>query len=190
MILSNELLEDRLLVDGCLAGDPESWEKIYQLHHDRLLMTIRALTFGTHIGAELVDEIAARVWFSIVDNQGRLLDRFDPNRGCRLIAFLTGIAKFETLNFFRSERRRKRREELVSRDVDQQHQSQWHQSMEIEDFATLLTPGEKDYLAYELACEHPGSDSTEEKAFTDTSRWQFRSRIQKKLRAYAHQITK
>jgi DNA-directed RNA polymerase specialized sigma24 family protein len=186
MTTSTELKNDRKLIDNCIAGDALAWEEIYQLYHDRLVMTIRQLTFGTSVGSELVDEIAARVWFSLVDNQCRLLDRFDPERGCRLIAFLTGIAKFETLNFFRSERRRRRREEIVSTSVDRQHQSQWQQYFEIDDFKNVLTPGELSYLSYELESEQQKSDDeTGEPQFSDTSRWQFRSRIQKKLRVYS-----
>ena len=184
MFMSQELFEDRRLVDRCLLGDPKAWSEIYHQHHDRLLREIRKLTFGTHVNAELVDEIAARVWFTVVDNDARLLGRFDPLRGCRLIAFLTGIAKFETLNFFRSERRRKRREERVSHTVDQQIDSQWQQRMEIEDFTNLLTPGEKKYLACELnsLLDEGGQESLPN--ISDTSRWQYRSRIQKKLKSY------
>ncbi len=185
MITDSDLLADRKLVDACIAGEPLAWEQIYRLHHDRLLMTIRSLTFGKHVSAELVDEIAARVWFSLVDDDCRLLNRFDPSRGCRLIAFLTGIAKFETLNFFRSERRRKRREESVSREVDQPFQSQWQQSFEIDDFSNLLTPGEKDYLQFELE-QRNQLTRNQQGRFSDTSRWQYRSRIQRKLRAYTN----
>ena len=184
MSMSQELIEDRQLVDRCLLGDSKAWSKIYHLHHDRLLMAIRTLTFGNQANAELVDEIVARVWFAVVDNDARLLDRFDPQRGCRLIAFLTGIAKFETLNFFRSERRRKRREEYVSQAVEQQLETQWQQRMEIEDFTNLLTPGEQKYLACELNSLLNEGEQIAGRDISDTSRWQYRSRIQKKLKIY------
>lgn len=186
MAVSQELIEDRRLVDRCLLGDSKAWSEIYHLHHDRLLVEIRKLTSGTHVNAELVDEIAARVWFTVVDNDARLLGRFDPQRGCRLIAFLIGIAKFETLNFFRSERRRRRREESVSHTVDQQFESQWQQRMEIDDFSSLLTAGEKKYLACELSSLLEDGQQESLRFFSDTSRWAYRSRIQKKLKNYTN----
>jgi DNA-directed RNA polymerase specialized sigma24 family protein len=62
----------------------------------------------------LVDEIAARVWYSAISADGRLLDRFDAAQNCRLSTFLSAIARGQAVAIFRSEKRRRNREAVVS----------------------------------------------------------------------------
>ena len=50
---------------------------------------------------ELVDEITARVWYALVADDGKLLERYDPSRGARLITFLRALTKGVASGYFR-----------------------------------------------------------------------------------------
>ena len=75
---------DRELVDRALAGQPGAWDDLYFRCHQPLLAAIRAIIANRTVDPNLVDELAARVWYAVVRDEGRLLDRFDPGRGCTL----------------------------------------------------------------------------------------------------------
>ena len=60
--------------------------------------------------AATVDEIAARIWYTLVRDDFRLLAAFDGSRDVRLNTFLAGLARIEILRFFRAERRRQTHE--------------------------------------------------------------------------------
>ena len=64
---------------------------------------------------QLTEEIAARVWFTLVRDAGRLLAKFDAARDCRFGVFLVGLARNEILQYVRHERRRVRRERIGGR---------------------------------------------------------------------------
>ena len=95
---------DRQLIDLALAGDATAWEGLYQQCHRPLITAIRGMLRGRAVDTNLVDELAARVWYAVVREQGELLTRFDPARGCRLTTYLATIAKDEAGRLFRSER--------------------------------------------------------------------------------------
>ena len=102
--------DDRLLVDQCLTGDETAWEKLYYRCHPALIKAIRYLLGNDNRDPNLVEEIAARVWYILLRNDGELLGRFDPDRDCRLQAYLIGFARNEILQYLRSERRRRSHE--------------------------------------------------------------------------------
>jgi len=52
---------------------------------------------------QLVDEIAARVWYAVIRDGGRVLAGFDPQRDTRLRVFLTGVARLEARQYLRTD---------------------------------------------------------------------------------------
>ena len=104
---------DRALIDRCIAGEVAAWEDIYRQCHDPLCGSIKALLGPGFHDPNLVDDIAARVWYALVKNDGELLDRFDPCRDLRLGVFFRGLARVELMQHFRAERRRITREAEV-----------------------------------------------------------------------------
>ena len=63
---------DRKLIDQCLAGEPTAWSQLYQACHEPLLVAIRAFLRDAAADTNLVDEIAARVWYAVVRHTGEL----------------------------------------------------------------------------------------------------------------------
>jgi DNA-directed RNA polymerase specialized sigma24 family protein len=178
-------MADRQLVDRCLAGDSKAWEEVYFQFHDRLLASIRNMLGAHRADPNLVDEIAARVWYAVVANDSRLLARFQPQRGCRLSTFLATIARGQAVAVLRSERRRRDRELVVSRaDVQSPEESLENMLVQLDEFLGTLTRRERQFCAEILLELTDGSDGE----FSQANAWQLRSRISSKLRKFVGEI--
>ena len=68
---------DQALIDRCLEGEVAAWEQLYHVHHGPLCTSIKAILGGPQSDPELVDEIAAMVWYALVAKDGALLGRFE-----------------------------------------------------------------------------------------------------------------
>jgi DNA-directed RNA polymerase specialized sigma24 family protein len=182
--VSAKVVQDRRLVDRCLAGDITAWSALYAQFHDTMLSGIRAFLGRSAQDLNLVEEIAARVWYALVKNDSELLNRFDVSRGCRFSTFLSLVAKNEARILLRSEKRRRKRELMVSRLESEPFPSQesiiW---LSDEDFILTLSPAERAFYVDVLM-----ADKTEVNGhpteYTDQNRWQLRSRIRRKLERY------
>jgi len=173
--------QDQQLVDRCLAGDVAAWEDLYSQCHGPLLSLIKGI-LSTAADANLVDEIAARVWYALVANDGELLTRFDHSRGNRLITFMRAIARDETKRYFRAEIRRREREAIVVREKSVVSTSDGiTPHFLVEEFLTTLSPSDRSFcLEHVLAA--PAQD-----VIPTASRppvWQRTRRIYKKLIAF------
>jgi DNA-directed RNA polymerase specialized sigma24 family protein len=175
---------DRQLVDRCLAGEREAWDSLYHQCHRPLLASIRAMLGPGRDDPNLSEEIAARVWYAVVADGSQLLARFDPARGCRLSTFLAAVARGQAIAIFRSERRRRTREAMVSR-VEQEWPGQSLEQLEnsIDEFLKTLTPRERQFCAQILLEQADFENSV----YTSASAWQLRSRIHKKLQRFARE---
>jgi len=121
------------------------------------------------------------VWFAVVKEDSRLLDRYDTARGCRLTTFLAALARTEVLQHFRSERRRKARERAVSQsETKQTDLSVTQANLLIEEFIGTLTPREQEFLATQLL----SGDHAECGQFSRATAWQLRSRVRRKLSGF------
>jgi DNA-directed RNA polymerase specialized sigma24 family protein len=173
---------DRRLVDRCLSGDSRAWEELYLQFHDRLLISIRVMLGGGRADPNLVDEIAARVWYAVVADGAQLLARFQPQRGCRLSTFLAAIARAQAVAVFRSEKRRRGRELMASRAECQSPEESLETMLaELDDFLATLTPREREFCGQVLL---ELTDTTEQ-AYSSANAWQLRSRIRVKLRRFS-----
>ena len=171
---------DQQLVDRCLAGDVSAWEDLYTRCHGPLLALIKGMLRSAD--TSLIDEIAARVWYALVADDGALLTRFDPSRGNRLITFMRAIARDEGKRYFRAEVRRKQREEIATRQksVDAESEAPVPHFL-VEEFLTTLSPTDRSFcLQHVLAA--PTKDGG-----IPSSRpagWQQTHRLYKKLLAF------
>lgn len=173
---------DRKIIDQCLAGKPAAWSDLYRKCHEPLVMAIRIFLRDSAADTNLIDEIAARVWYAVVRNSGELLSRFDVSRGCRLTTFLSVLAKSEARQYFRSERRRRSREEVASRREGEVHSDNLLiASATEEEFIGTLTPSERVY--YESVLLAPKSDDSA-RQYSSENGWQLRRRVRKKLSQY------
>jgi DNA-directed RNA polymerase specialized sigma24 family protein len=176
--------DDQVLVDRCRAGDDAAWEEIHARCHSHLVKQIRYTLGERARDANLVDEIAARVWFGLVADDGYLLERFQPDRGNGLGKYLAAIARFEVLRHQRGEFRRRRREQetQTARQSARDDRQLAEMTLDVQDFLPKLTPREKEFFYRVLL----GNDNRngEELQISAPNAWQLRHRIRRKLLAF------
>jgi DNA-directed RNA polymerase specialized sigma24 family protein len=168
---------DRLLVDACLAGSRSAWRALFEEQNRRLLRAIACMLgpLQRH-DVELIDEIAAQVWSAVVNEDCNLLRRFDESRG-RLATYLAAIAKDQLVRFFRSERRRERREAESLRGKPSVSTFE-HLGVSLEDIVASLTPSEREFFEHVLT---NGASNGDAKEYSNANRWTLTSRIRAKL---------
>ena len=172
---------DRLLAERCLAGEVAAWEELYGRFHGPLCTAIRGMLGSGGSDSSRVDEIAARVWYALVRNDGELLDSFAPARHIRLAGFLRGLARVEIMRYFRAEYRRRTQEAACPcRGSGASAVSDWQVTAMIEDFATTLTVGEQEFLEEHLLGQREGGG----RELSETSIWQRCRRIRLKLKTF------
>jgi hypothetical protein len=178
-----QVLADRRLVDSCLSGEAGAWSVLYRRFHDTLVASIRSFLGRSASDSSLVDEIAARVWYALVRNDFELLSRFDVRRGCRLSTFLSVLAKTEARLLLRSERRRRVREQAVSRNESAiKHADAATQTLSEEEFVATLSPAERTFYEDVLKAESLDPDSATR--YSQQNTWQLRHRVRKKLERF------
>ncbi|MCX7424630.1 MAG: hypothetical protein NTW96_03225 [Planctomycetia bacterium] len=179
---SDGILADAELVKRCVAGEVDAWEGLYDQCHEPLLRSIEHVLGSDHADPNLVDELAARVWYALVAEDGKLLGRFDVRREARLGTFLRCIAKDVTSRYFRSEYRRRRRERAAGKRQPVKHGASGDAGSTMADLAETLTPGEQEFLDQYLLGEDSADESPRE--YSSTSAWKLASRIRRKIRQF------
>jgi DNA-directed RNA polymerase specialized sigma24 family protein len=173
------LRADKLLAGRCLAGEVAAWEELYNQCHRPLQIAIRVMLGRQSADESLVDEIAARVWYALVANDGELLSRYKPWRGARLITFMRTLAHDEFVRYVRSEVRRRNREliALGERTHNQSHDGA-QQANPLTEFLGTLTPKERVFCNDFLLAAPTG---TVEESYSRANIWQLSHRIRRKL---------
>lgn len=178
-------LSDAALVQQCLGGDEVAWEQLYYRCHPGLLRAIRFLLEPESRDINLVDEIAARVWYQLLRDDARLLSKFDPERDCRLLGYLVGFARNEIMQHARAERRRRSHEavggQLLLRS---QRASNWPIGPLLDEFAATLNRRERQFLKEFLLLPPAGEKEAAQEEISPTNVWQRRHRIRFKLKAF------
>jgi len=176
-------LADRRLVERCLAGDVTAWEELYRQCHGPLCAAIKSLIVPDR-DPNLIDEIAACVWYALVKNDGEMLERFDPRRDLRLTSFLRGLARIEIMQYFRAEQRRRIREAAAGRlPRNVAPLSNCQVNALLNEFTATLTIGEQQFLEEYLLSPTQEEDTAE---CSIANVWQRRRRIRMKLLAFLH----
>ncbi len=184
---SPNLRRERQLVDRCVAGEAGGWDELYAEFHRGLLFSIRRYLGSRKRDRNLVEEIAARVWYALVADGARQLDRFDVNRGWCLSTYLASFAKREAVGWLRAERCRQQHEGMVSRrEANGNHSLQGVSHIDLYDFLQTLTPREHEFV-YGFLLRPIGEGSG--LALSDANRWQLVSRIRRKLQRFLHAET-
>jgi len=176
---------DRALIERCLSGERAAWTKLYDQCHAPLVQAVRAQLGRNAVHHDVVEEIAARVWFAVIDRDGQLLNRFDGQRGCRLSTFLAGLAKNEISRHYRTERRRNVRETEVCRSrskvmADSHLDSRVGLGAAVSSFLATLTSSERDYCQEYLL----NIDEESRQVYSDANRWQLNHRVRLKLGSF------
>ena len=139
------LQADFELAQRCVQSDVAAWNEIYEVHHDRLCRSIRIM-LGPLADANLVDEIAARVWYALVADDGKLLSRYTPARNASLITFMRFVARDNIKRYVRSEMRRRQREAVALRQNSSSRENS-HEAISdsIDNFLATLTPRDRKF---------------------------------------------
>lgn len=180
-----EVVADRQLVDDCLTGQKDAWERLYHRCHPYLVAAVRKYLGGQANDQQLVEEIVAQVWFLVIQNDGQMLDRFSAQRDRRLTSYLGGFAHNQVRAYARSEKRRHLREAEATRGHrvhDSMHAER--DPLEMQDFISTLSDRERKYVAW---CMLPPSDEPDGKepfSATENSDRQLRHRLRSKMRDF------
>lgn len=176
------LQADYRLAQRCVDGEVAAWEELYRRYHDRLLGSILALLASRSEDMNLVDEIAARVWYALVDNDGELLSRYDPARGACLITFMRALAKDLVRRHFRSERRRLAREAIACDTKPTYHEAALdHSSTSLDEFRDTLSVNDREFCDEYLLDNPPGNGHADQDGLSPPNIWQKTRRIYKRL---------
>ena len=184
--VASSVAQDRQLVERCLTGEVKAWSQLYQQAHDSLLNSIRRFLGRAGQNTDLIEEIAARVWYALVRDSFELLGRFDVSRGCRLSTFLSVIAKSETRGLLRAERRRRVREQVVSRpEANGIRANHSEEVLSDEEFLAILSPAERTFYLDILMPDSAAADSRQpQHNYSAENLWQLRHRVRKKLERF------
>jgi hypothetical protein len=178
------ILADKDLAQRCVAGEVIAWQQLHNQCHDRLVRTIGALLRGRSQDSNLADEIAARVWYALVANDGELLMRYDPTRGARLITFMRAIARDIISRHYRSERRRIDRECEALLERPRHHSSHLDEiDVSLDEFLGTLTPAERNFCG-EYLLNLPDGDATTESRLSRANLWQKTHRLYARFRKF------
>jgi hypothetical protein len=176
------LRADRRLAQRCARGEVKAWEDLYAQCHEPLCTSIRVMLGHGSEDASLVDEIAARVWYALVANDGELLARYDPKRGARLVTFMRALAKDEICRHFRTEFRRRERELVAARGHAHREIALVDPSItSLGEFLDTLTEHERGFCNEYLLAEPP---EVEKRSFSAANIWQLSRRVYQKLARY------
>jgi DNA-directed RNA polymerase specialized sigma24 family protein len=171
--------QEKHLVDRCVRGEVAAWEELYEKHHPALMRSIAVLLGTKGSDRNLVDELAAQVWYSLVDADGELLGRFCPKRGARLNTFIRAVAKDVTSRYFRTEQRRREREVVAARAASVRRDNDENPDDSLSEFLGTLSDSEREFTEAYLLSAYADDDGVSDRS--ETSVWQFTRRIRVKL---------
>ncbi|TVS20942.1 MAG: hypothetical protein EA424_01415 [Planctomycetaceae bacterium] len=174
------LAADYRLAQRCADGQVEAWEELYHEYHDRLLASIRVMLDVQHADASLVEEIAARVWYSLVENDGKLLLKYNPKRGASLMTYIRMLAKDLLRRHYRSERRRQDRERAVMNSRPSSHSQELdHSASTLDEFLGTLSSSERAF--YEECLVSSGVANPAGLEYSSANVWQRTHRLYKRM---------
>ena len=171
---------DEQLVQLCQEGDQAAWRLLYQRQHAKLLRSIARILDLAPADDDLAEEIAARVWCSLVVRDGWRLRAFDPRRGS-LAVYLAALARQEIQAFYRAQAARPRLD-LPLRDgqaVDRA--APWLLGPLLEGFVARLSPQERRFFHETLLGNAPDPPA---KPLSPANSRKLKERVLHKLHAF------
>ncbi|MBN2292706.1 MAG: sigma-70 family RNA polymerase sigma factor [Pirellulales bacterium] len=175
-----ELLKaDAALAKRCVAGEVAAWEELYSQCHDPLLFSIEVMLGPGNADKNLVDELAARVWYTLIKDDAKLLSKYDYRRGAQLITFMMPVAKSELSRYFRDEKRREKRERIALAGKTPHDTS--HPDMSLAEFLPTLTRREREFYDDNLLGYPVNGSNSATGTFSLANARQLKHRIRTKL---------
>jgi DNA-directed RNA polymerase specialized sigma24 family protein len=179
------LAADLLLAKRCIEGEVAAWEEIYRQCHDPLCASIRARLGRLGADTQLVDELAARVWYMLVANDGEQLTKFRA-RQKSLLTFIRSMARRIVSDYFRTERRRMNNEisSLVAKNRSESADHAESMPLMMAEFLALLTPRERVFCFDYLQLSPDDIRLQPDRVYSPANIWQLTRRIYKKFQNY------
>jgi DNA-directed RNA polymerase specialized sigma24 family protein len=172
--------QEQALIEQCLRGHRTAWSHLFARYHPVLLQAVQTALAERGSDRELIEEIAARVWYSLTNDEGRTLARFDAGRRRRLASYLFAIARNAVYHYFREERRRQGRERAAygSGECRLNGRDAASGNLLLEEFESQLSPRELQFLRLQLL----GPDeSPVDGKLSPSNMWQLNHRIRSKF---------
>ncbi len=145
---------DVTLVRQCVAGDVAAWEYLIAEYQPFLTAAVASLLRAWKTDVSAAEDVIAKTWLALVDRDGELFTKYDPERGVRLRFFLLAIAKDLARRHLRTEARHSRAQGRAEKRRD------WYlqedivlDSVLLSEFWGTLTDGEQAFFTEELTPE-------------------------------------
>ena len=182
-IVTDEVLQsDAALVRRCVQGEVSAWDELFAACHEPLVAAIRVMLSRWGSDEALVDEMASRVWYVLVTNDGKQLAKYNVRRKARLITFLRAVARTEIHRHFRAESRRRGRELTAFRDRGQvQREEGEFPAAHLSEFLRTLTSRELAFYESVLLADSNGSTKT---GLSSSNIRQLTHRVYRKLQKF------
>jgi hypothetical protein len=177
---------DALLAQRCIRGEVAAWEELYHRCHEPLCRGIGIRLGRLANDANLVDEIAARVWYALVDKDGERLLRYDPRRGAGILTFMKIIAREELSEHFRSEQRRLKHElnSLTHHKRAAALDRGESVATSLSEFLAKLSPLEQGFCSDYLLATGREDGDLPHPSYSSANIWQLTRRVYKKFLRY------
>lgn len=176
---------DARLVERCIRGEVAGWEELYRKCHDPLCVTIRIRLGRLGSDAQLVDELAARVWYRLIDNDGKQLAKYLFRR-MSILSYIRLQARWIISEYFRSERRRMKNE-LTSLVRKNRKESVAHAEslpLLVTEFLSILTPRERSFCFEYLQISPEDGRVDFVLPYSPENIWQLTRRVYKKFTSF------
>jgi hypothetical protein len=179
------LAADAILVERCIQGEVAAWESLYHKCHAPLCTSIRIRLGRLGSDAQLVDELAARVWYLLVAKDGEQLTKYRMHRKS-ILTFIRLLARRVITDYFRTERRRMKNEfsSLIEKKRSEIVTHAETLPLLWTEFLALLTPRERQFC-FEYLQVSPDDRRIEiDDGYSPANIWQLTRRIYKKFLSY------
>lgn len=172
---------ETVIIAKCLTGDGAAWQEFYSRYRKSLLDSIHKQLGVKASNTDLVEEIAARVWYSLVCRDYRRLRAYEKGRA-GFKTYLASLARQQVRLYYREKQRQRRREvPLADSDNGCGGCADWPPAATQEEFIATLSRREKQYFEQHLL---GNAVETESASLSVANRWKLRQRVFDKLKAF------
>ena len=179
------LAADARLVERCIQGEVTAWEELYLKCHAPLCTSIRIRLGRLGADAQLVDELAARVWYLLVADDGEQLPKYRAYQKS-IQTYVRLIARRVIADYFRTERRRLKNEifSLMHKSSGETAAHADSLPILVGEFLALLTPRERIFCFDYLQISPDDKQMKSDKPYSPANIWQLTRRVYKKFLNY------
>lgn len=172
---------DQALVERCVQGDREAWNQLVTRYQSRLLaLARRGLERIGRSNGTAAEDVVARVWLALVEDNHRLLRGYDAGRGT-LWQYLTVVARSQLVEYCRTWQRWTRDRDASDPDaVPDPRAGAFPTGILLQEFLQRLPRRARQYCQDELLPGARGASRPVSPAYAE----KLRQRVLRELRRY------